>query len=517
MARQIFLSLLIIIIVLLFVVVFNLLLKILKIDSSKRQLISSAVTLSISLLFYVLTTDSVLSSPPQLTSINNTIIWLSLSWFITSLTTFFIWDGVLSDTQGHSTVPMILRLLYNSIIWIVFISLMLKYVYSQSIVGLMAASGVIAIIIGYASQGALADIFCGVTIALSHNIRRGDKVSIDDKIRGKVVEMGWRSVKLKGWREIIHIIPNTKLSKAIINNYSSANKQISLTCKVWVRSCHDPELISKLLNQSALDAILHRDPSSNEQAAIIDSLINEYGVTYYSYTALFIMPPGKYECKPEKNRFFLILANKLKKENLSFEETLAPLHKAPLDPEQIDHKKQTENIVNILKQLPFLKGLELDQFSEQLSSIKTEIFVANERIMIQGDEGNELFVIANGHCQLFETNSDGIFGMVRDLFGLPDQAHYDFFGLQGFLLQDKRRVTARAITTTRILRITRNHFNSIINENKNIQINLATILEDRIKENGRTLKSIQDEAKQYKVSIKTVLLNKIEQLFSIEK
>ena len=143
-----------------------------------------------------------------------------------------------------------------------------------------------------------------------------------------------------------------------------------------------------------------------------------------------------------------------------------------------------------------------------------EEYVENERIMVQGEEGDDLFIIAEGHCDLYETNSHGVFTKVRDFSGGQDEG-FDFFGLQAFLLGEKRRITARARTTSYILKIKRSDFFPILKQNKEAIFHLANLLQERKKENLSTFKSLEDAANKQKISVTAILIRKIEEIFSI--
>jgi|GEM_PF-4836849 len=517
MLVQIVSSLSLIIIFLLIIFIFNILLKIFKINSAKRKLISSLVLLLISAVVSVTLYDKSSAILLHLAQASHLVVWVSAAWLAVSLMTFFIWDGVMADAEGFSTVPTILRLLFNYIVWLLFFALLMKHVFGQSIIGLMTASGVVAVIIGYASQGALSDIFCGITIALSKNIHKGDNICIHDKLKGTIVEMGWRSLKVKSWRGIISIISNSELAKSSIDNYSSNGGVVALTTSVDIGVHIDPQVIYPLLTQSAQDAILHLDVPVNTMVVLRGGITTIMNNVYYSYDVKFDRVSGSYSCRLEINRFYEILSNKLHKSGLCLEHVVGRLHQdmSLSEPPNVSPYK-SDDIVSILESLDFMSGINLDQHRGQLSSIKLERFVANERIMVQGDEGNELFIIADGHCQVFETNADGVFGSMRHLHGDKESKIFDYFGLKGFLLNEPRRITVRAVTSSWILRVQRSDFYEFLSENKSAIDALVTILESRIKENTDTLDTLGVDLNDDKRSLSSVLLSKIEELFSFK-
>ncbi len=62
--------------------------------------------------------------------------------------------------------------------------------------GLLATSGVLAIVLGLALQNTLADVFAGIAFGIEAPFNVGDRISLGDKIEGTVVQMNWRSIRI---------------------------------------------------------------------------------------------------------------------------------------------------------------------------------------------------------------------------------------------------------------------------------------------------------------------------------
>ena len=375
----------------------------------------------------------------------------------------------------------------------------------------MTASGIIAIVFGYASQGALSDIFCGITIALSQNIKSGETIKINDNLEGIIIEMGWRSVKIRNWSQVEYIISNSELSKATITNYSSSSNPVILPIYVPVSVKVDSILVNKAMNEAALDATLDQDIPPSKKLVFVSSITkNEFGFVNVIYKILIQRPTGSYTTLLLRDRFFHILSNKLRKLNINIKNafTTSEENEHAITGQEKPKKLNSKEFLLILGKLDFIKDIDLTPLIDQPSLIDMELFVENERIMIQGDESNDLFIIVEGHCQMFETNSHGVFSKTRDLFGSRDEGIFDYFGLQGFLLGEKRRITARASTTSYILKIKRSVFLPIIEQNKKAVTQLADLLEQRKKENITTFELLEEASKNKKVSLGTILVKK---------
>src|ERR1700761_4178766 len=84
-----------------------------------------------------------------------------------------------------------------------------NYVFAVPIAGLVATSGVIAIVLGLALQNTLSDVFSGIAVGLEHPFHVGDRVTIGDYAEGVVVQMNWRSIQVQTDGEDLATIPNS--------------------------------------------------------------------------------------------------------------------------------------------------------------------------------------------------------------------------------------------------------------------------------------------------------------------
>lgn len=84
---------------------------------------------------------------------------------------------------------------------------------------LLAASGVVGIILGLAAQATVSNVISGISIAISQPFRVGDIVDIDD-IYGTIEDITLRHTIIKTWQNKRVIIPNSIIGNKTINNWS---------------------------------------------------------------------------------------------------------------------------------------------------------------------------------------------------------------------------------------------------------------------------------------------------------
>jgi small-conductance mechanosensitive channel/CRP-like cAMP-binding protein len=95
-----------------------------------------------------------------------------------------------------------------------------NFVFSVPIGGLLATSGVIAIVLGLALQNTLSDVFSGIAVGLERPYKAGDLLWVEGGIEGHVIQVTWRSTQISTGHNNIAVIPNSIMAKARLVNRS---------------------------------------------------------------------------------------------------------------------------------------------------------------------------------------------------------------------------------------------------------------------------------------------------------
>ena len=129
---------------------------------------------------------------------------------------------------------------------------MLGFVFGLPLQGLVATSGVIAIVLGLALQSTLGDVFSGISLSIEKPYRIGDEILLDGGAEGVVIEMNWRATHLRNGANDVVVIPNSTIAKLRIQNHSAGNRRYSGSLTVIVDYRNEPELTLEILKQVAL-------------------------------------------------------------------------------------------------------------------------------------------------------------------------------------------------------------------------------------------------------------------------
>src|SRR3984893_571748 len=125
--------------------------------------------------------------------------------------------------------------------------------YHVIIPGLLTGSGVIAIIIGLALQETLGNIFAGFGLQAGKAYRIGDWLIVDGK-HVEVVELNWRSTRLRNNDDVSFDIPNSQLAKATIINLYYPSRRHAARVRISVDHRVPPNDVKDAMYQAALAA-----------------------------------------------------------------------------------------------------------------------------------------------------------------------------------------------------------------------------------------------------------------------
>jgi small-conductance mechanosensitive channel len=125
-----------------------------------------------------------------------------------------------------------------------------------AITPLLTALGVGGLALALALQDTLSNLFAGIHLLADRPIRVGDYVKLSlENVEGYVVDVGWRSTRIRMLQNNIVIVPNSKVSQSVITNYDIDETRLALTIRVGVGYDADPDQVERVLVEEARRAV----------------------------------------------------------------------------------------------------------------------------------------------------------------------------------------------------------------------------------------------------------------------
>lgn len=103
-----------------------------------------------------------------------------------------------------------------------------------SITPLIAGLGIGGIAVALALQPTLSNLFSGTYMITEGDLNEDDFIEMDGGPAGFVVDVGWRSTKIRDRFNNLILIPNSKLSESVMTNYNSQSQVVSVVVECGV-------------------------------------------------------------------------------------------------------------------------------------------------------------------------------------------------------------------------------------------------------------------------------------------
>ena len=103
---------------------------------------------------------------------------------------------------------------------------------------LIAGLGIGGLAIALALQPTLSNLFAGTYVITEGVVDEGDYIEMENGVTGYVVDVSWRSTRLRTWTNNLVVIPNSRFAETIITNYDQPQAYVNvfLTCGVAYES-----------------------------------------------------------------------------------------------------------------------------------------------------------------------------------------------------------------------------------------------------------------------------------------
>lgn len=159
----------------------------------------------------------------------------------------FVWTPL--EIRTRRKIPGIVRRFSTLIVFGFAGCGIIAFVLKQPITSLLAASGLVGMVIGLAIQANIANVFSGIVLNIERPFQIGDSIQITDIVRGVVVDMTWRTVRVRNVAGFIVAMPNAKVSEATVVNFSSVER-VSMRLEYFADARHDPGRMGGLLTEA---------------------------------------------------------------------------------------------------------------------------------------------------------------------------------------------------------------------------------------------------------------------------
>lgn len=202
--------------------------------------------------------------------------WFWAAWFLVGVLRAFV------VFQRRPREAKLLQDLLAGLIYLAAVFAIITYVFDLPIQGLLATSGVVAIILGLALQSTLGDVFSGIVLDFSRPYRPGDWISVEGGTDGRVIELNWRATYILTARRDLAILPNSTIAKSKIINVSSPSGLHGTTITVQVDAQTPPSRCSEILEHAIRNSrLIVATPPATITIKTMNATYTEFEIAFF--------------------------------------------------------------------------------------------------------------------------------------------------------------------------------------------------------------------------------------------
>ena len=193
-------------------------------------------------------------------------------------------DGVVTMYFERSNKDLPKTTLLNNIligvIYVMGVLVILQY-YGISIAPILTAAGVGGMAVALALQETLANIFAGLHLILSKQIRIGDYIRLGTGEEGRVTDITWRFTTIVplGASNTV-VIPNKTIAGANITNFSMPTRSLNISVPVGVAYDSDLALVERVTIETAKEVLARVDNNPNAEPLVRYTKFNDSSIDF---------------------------------------------------------------------------------------------------------------------------------------------------------------------------------------------------------------------------------------------
>jgi small-conductance mechanosensitive channel/CRP-like cAMP-binding protein len=358
---------------------------------------------------------------------------------VVALINRYLWDYYF-EKKRQMPIPHFLREMVALLIFLIALLLVLSLIYhaEAQLKGLLAGSGIAAIILGFAGQNLFGGIIAGISLQIGRPYKVGDWLQVGERF-AEVMEINWRSTRLRTNDAIYLDIPNNEIVRQTIVNLHYPSVVHAMRIRVGVEYKVPPNRVKDALMRATKNAeLVLKDPPPRIFLVDFADHAMIYEIKFYM---------GNHAAINEVND--AIRTNvwyELKRQRITIPFPIRTLHLERSRKDSIPEEREKARV--ILRDDPFFQCLEDEQLDSLIERSQLNRFGRGERVIEEGAAGDSMFILLRGTAQVSVAKN-----------GAPIRVGVlragDCFGEMSLLTGEPRTATVRAEADCEVLEISK--------------------------------------------------------------
>jgi small-conductance mechanosensitive channel/CRP-like cAMP-binding protein len=410
-------------------------------------------------------------------------LWLSGACVFNRFLRIVFWDRAVARALG-GPVPKLLIDLTTLFIYIIAVSIIAGVVFKAPLTGFWTTSGVVGLILGFALRNTIADLFTGIAVNIDRPYTIGDWIQVHERnpiqnVIGEVVEMNWRTTRIRTEENNEVIIPNSVLGLMVVTNYRRPSSDARFETNLCLDFSVPTERARRVLLSAAKSAVTSAGFVSQRDPQVLIDKTTDLGVEYK--VRYWITPWEGASPSTSRDVISTRILEYLSRAGLTPAYPKEDIYFDRMPVRQLDSASEGDR-VELLKGIEIFSHLarrELEGLARKMVRRKFEV---GSHAVVAGERGDSMLVLIEGLMEVFVPDSaagkGGVVGQV---------APGEVVGEMSLLTGEPRSATVTAVTEAVAYEITKDHVQELFEKRPTVAETISTIVAKRELLNQRSL------------------------------
>ena len=379
-----------------------------------------------------------------------------------------LWLGRLVDAAGRHLVPQLVR---DLLVWLVVASAVVaagNWAFDWTLGTWALPSAVISAVLGFALQDVLKNVFAGLALQTEAPFHLGDWLLVGETPR-QVIEMSWRSTHLRDNLGVNFHEPNANLANLGIVNLGSGRVPMGFEVEVGVAYGAPPAEVKRALERAAASSgHVVVEPSPIGLLVGFGESAVTYRLRFWSrdvHCVARVLSEVRTRVWYQLQREGWTIPFPIRTVELASAAEIAAQRLA----------RDRQRALELLGEIDLFARLPLATREQLAAAAKRVHFDARERLVVEGDEGDSMMLLASGSVSISKSGSEIGDGTVA-LANLDAGA---YFGEMSLLTGAPRSATVTAAGPVDLFMLDREAVAPILASDPAVAETLSHVLAER--------------------------------------
>ncbi|MBQ8651386.1 MAG: mechanosensitive ion channel family protein [Alphaproteobacteria bacterium] len=375
-------------------------------------------------------------------------------------------------------------------------------VYNESAGTILVCLGASSLGLIYVCQDMVKDLFAGFAIAFQDDFRVGDWVKFPDGTIAKIIKLKLTGVDLWLLNGTQLYVSNHLFSEQPMINLNQPDRHFGDGITVTIEHKVPVESARRILEAAVLRAPTIATPN----ILVAAESIAFNGVVF----AIFYDVPDYHMMRRVRHQVISSVISHLRRHNIKVCEIAAQYNVSNIDPKTIIpiQEECVTTSLNSLQMCGLLNGCSREVQIEFSSKMKRKSFKAGSTVCNEGDDGNSMFIIAEGVVDVYKKMNIEKDGQnIEHLENVEMLVDGEYFGEMSILRNEPRAATIIAKTDLVLFEVERETIKEFAIKYNDFAEKLSIAMTERDIDNITTKEDVTTEMLQNKTDKIAELLN----------